>query len=130
MLKKMLLSSLFAFLFVLTAHAVIIPGMHIPSPFNPLYSDVDRDGWELWIELRYGTDPRDSDSDNDYVIDGEEDPYPGPTPDYLDPLDPDTDDDGYCDGWEVGFGSDPSNSLDHPTGTAGPDWPGVGPCPY
>ena len=57
------------------------------------------DGEEVYD---YGTDPMNTDSDNDGLLDGEE------INDYdTDPLDSDTDDDDYDDGYEVERGTDP-----------------------
>ena len=57
----------------------------------------------------HGTDPLDSDSDNDGLLDGEEVNV------YLtNPLNPDSDGDGFNDGEEVAAGSDPNDSSSRP----------------
>lgn len=57
-------------------------------------SDRDGDGLDDDEEADYQTDPDDSDTDNDGILDGTEVYGSNPT----DPTDPDTDDDGLCDG--------------------------------
>lgn len=67
--------------------------------------DRDHDGLSNCRETSIlGTDPRDDDSDDDGVSDGEE------IKNGTDPLDPDSDDDGKSDGEEKEDGSDP---MDH-----------------
>jgi len=67
---------------------------------NPLvddsFLDPDSDGLTNLEEYQNNTDPLDSDTDNDSLIDGDEvNTY------FTDPLDSDTDNDGISDGWEV-----------------------------
>jgi hypothetical protein len=79
--------------------------------------DIDRDGLDNQYEIVLTTNPRDVDSDNNGVPDGDED-YDG---DFLknyeenrvgsDPLLPDTDDDGVRDSLEVSAGGSPIDSL-------------------
>ena len=70
-----------------------------------LAQDDDSDGIDNSVELIIGTDPLDSDSDNDGLIDGEEDINQDGVynTSETDPLDADTDDDGISDGDEVSF---------------------------
>ena len=77
-------------------------------------ADVDGDGLVDAHEATLGTDPRDGDTDDDGVGDGEEVHVYG-----SDPLDRDTDGDLFADGTEVSGGSDPANPLSLPT-PAGP----------
>ena len=71
-------------------------------------------------EFQLGTDPRDSDSDSDWLADGEEhngsgtltNPYDDAQIAWtylLDPADSDFDNDGEPDGYEIAFGSDPTD---------------------
>ena len=79
------------------------------------------DGLENNYEVLVGTNPRDYDTDNDGIPDGQED-FDG---DGLlnideqargsDPRLPDTDDDGIPDGQDVAIGSDPQDALMPPT---------------
>jgi hypothetical protein len=91
---------------------------------DALKSDTDNDGisdymeisgwymstyWEETFEVRKDTymvysDPTDSDTDNDGLLDGDEYVYTG------DPSDTDSDDDGVDDRFEVNVGSKPGNS--------------------
>ncbi len=64
--------------------------------------DKDRDGLTDARELELGTDDRVSDSDSDYLFDGDEVDIWG-----TDPLDPDSDGDGFRDGLEVANGYNP-----------------------
>ncbi len=101
---------------------------------NPLSSDSDGDGLFDWLEDRNGnfewepelgeTDMLDKDTDDDGIIDSNEDwNYDGLSDIYeTDPLDNDTDDDGLLDGFELGLfyplgGNDtenwPERSLDN-----------------
>jgi Mg-chelatase subunit ChlD len=88
---------------------------------NPNYGiplDPDNDGMDIYYEFRIGTNPRDVDSNNNGISDGEEDldgdgvlnkeeQQFGSDPRY-----PDTDDDGISDGEEVAAGTDPTNPSD------------------
>lgn len=79
--------------------------------------DIDHDGLDNQYEIVLTTNPRDVDSDNNGIPDGDED-YDG---DFLknieenrvgsDPLLPDTDDDGIHDSQEVAAGGSPIDSL-------------------
>ena len=69
-------------------------------------SDDDNDGLNNSTEIALGTDPFDSDSDNDYLSDFEEVNADGNASDYnvgvdSDPNNPDTDGDGYKDGLDA-----------------------------
>lgn len=69
--------------------------------------DSDGDGLPDDIEAMLGTDPLDADTDDDGIVDGNEDknqdgvidPLAGET----DPTNPDSDDDGFYDGTEIGL---------------------------
>ena len=66
--------------------------------------DRDQDGLSNCLEKKeLGTDPKNKDSDDDGLDDGDELELG------CDPLDPDSDDDGLEDGEEVELGSDPTN---------------------
>ncbi|MDE6254080.1 MAG: hypothetical protein K2M78_15855 [Lachnospiraceae bacterium] len=67
-------------------------------------SDIDEDGLTVLEEYMQGTDPLNSDTDNDGLNDGEEQAVYG-----TDPLNPDTDGDGIKDGDEVIIGLNPLN---------------------
>ena len=69
---------------------------------SPRDDDSDDDGVEDGEEIENGTDPMDSDSDDDGLDDGEEAELG------TDPEDPDSDDDGLDDGDDP----DPTNELD------------------
>lgn len=64
---------------------------------NNAYDDVDGDGLTNQGEYEANTDPRDSDSDDDQVLDGAE------TAAGTSPLNPDTDSDGLPDWWELKY---------------------------
>ena len=69
-------------------------------------SDNDNDGLNNSTEIFLGTDPFDSDSDDDYLSDFEEVNMDGDASDYnegvdSDPNNPDTDGDGYQDGFDA-----------------------------
>lgn len=101
----------------------------VETSYYPTGVDSDNDGY-VDGELTFGTDPLDTDSDNDTISDGVEigtyntDPLDSDTDNdnlndgaevYIyntDPLDSDTDDDGIPDGWEVAYGLDPTDYLD------------------
>jgi len=71
---------------------------------DPCDSDTDDDGLSDGAEVNtYGTDPLDPDSDNDGLSDGAEVNTYG-----TDPLDPDSDNDGLNDGFEVSIGTNPA----------------------
>jgi hypothetical protein len=76
-------------------------------------ADQDRDGLPDLIERRLGTDPRNPDTDNDGLKDGEEDTNANGILDVdeheSDPSNPDTDGDMLNDGLEVRYGTDPTN---------------------
>ena len=97
------------------------------DPLNCLNEDKDSDGLTNCEELAIGTDPLDSDTDDDGLLDGEEvNGISSPKaalalakgPFFTDPLDPDTDDDGCTDGAELGTDEtlgglrDPTNPWD------------------
>ncbi len=66
-----------------------------------------------------GQPPAPPDTDQDLLPDSVETDtgnYNSPTDTGTDPNDPDTDDDGVMDGIEVSLGTDPTDSLDFPTG--------------
>lgn len=93
--------------------------------------DADRDGLEDALEVLAGTDPWDSDSDDDGVADGSDGTEDSDGDGWIDALDPDSDGDGVYDGteWGVTEGSatpgtdlasrnfrpdaDPSTTTDH-----------------
>lgn len=76
-------------------------------------ADWDGDGVADRQELTLGTDPRNNDSDNDDLLDGEEDiDHDGiykPSEGESNPMKADTDEDGLTDGYEVRYGTDPTN---------------------
>lgn len=70
------------------------------------FNDIDGDGIANWLELDdtdgHTTDPLDADTDDDGIIDGDEDDPNGMVdPDETDPLNQDTDGDGLQDGTEL-----------------------------
>ncbi len=71
--------------------------------------DFDEDGLTDVLEAEMCTDPNEPDTDNDLLLDGEEDANKNGTVDVdeTDPCDSDTDNDGMPDGWEVGNSLDP-----------------------
>lgn len=75
--------------------------------------DWDGDGLPDNAEARIGTDPRDPDTDDDGVEDGDEDTNHNgiyePNLGESDPFNPDTDADGMNDGYELRYGTDPTN---------------------
>ena len=77
----------------------------VKAGYNPIGGgriDSDRDGIIDDAELQLGTDPKNSDSDNDGLPDGDEiNVYK------TDPLNKDTDGDGYKDGEEIKAGRNP-----------------------
>ncbi len=90
---------------------------------NP--SDWDGDGISNDDEARLGTDPKDTDSDDDGVPDGVEDANHDGVIDSgeSNPLDPDTDGDGRCDGLRTdndGDKDDDGDPLDPKDGCLGP----------
>jgi MYXO-CTERM domain-containing protein len=68
------------------------------------------------VEVELGTDPADSDSDNDGLTDQEELELG------TDPLDDDTDNDGISDAEEVAAGSDPADASDLRRGEYSGGW--------
>jgi hypothetical protein len=91
--------------------------LNMPEPLDP-DGDEDGDGVPNGQEEDLGTDPFDSDTDNDGVSDYDEIWYDGDG-DYtpgadLNPLNSDTDGDGVRDGTEVNLGSDPLDPTDVP----------------
>lgn len=87
--------------------------------------DADSDRLPEWQELELGTNPKDRDSDDDGIIDGDE--YFGVGPNFADgwrfetlPQSPDSDQDGVPDGTELGvFGENPTGTT--PQGILGTD---------
>lgn len=79
---------------------------------NLLAQDTDSDGLDDSIEITLGTDELDSDTDNDGILDGDEDANHNGTIEASEtnPLDADTDDDGISDGEEITFLLDPLDS--------------------
>jgi hypothetical protein len=83
---------------------------------DPLDSDSDDDGLLDGIEVLAGLNPISADSDSDGLLDGVEDVNlnglvdPGET----DPGDDDSDDDGWTDGAEISAGTDPLDALSLP----------------
>ena len=72
------------------------------------FEDPDRDGLTNLQEFQTGTDPNNSDTDGDGLLDGDEvNVY------HTSPLLGDTDGDGLWDGLEVATGSDPLNSRSY-----------------
>ena len=82
------------------------------NPNNPAdaFEDLDLDGASNRDEGLAGTQLRDSDSDDDGLLDGEE-LRAGADGFLTNPLSVDTDGDGVRDGLEVASGSDPTNSA-------------------
>jgi uncharacterized repeat protein (TIGR01451 family)/MYXO-CTERM domain-containing protein len=104
---------------------VILPGMFpeicgntededCDGTLNNACPDTDGDLIPDWLEVEYGTDPGDGDSDEDGVLDGEE---PDPSADsdgdgLVNALDADSDNDGLLDGTELGKGcGDPATDA-------------------
>lgn len=88
--------------------------------------DSDGDGIPDVIEIEWGTDPFDSDSDDDGVIDGDEE-YDGAhwnddsdNDGAINALDPDSDNDGIFDGTETGV-TEPDDMTDESAGYFIPD---------
>jgi hypothetical protein len=81
------------------------------DPMNPSDADKDpdKDGLTNLDELLKSTDPKDMDSDDDDLTDGEE-----VNTHNTNPLDDDSDDDGHPDGNEITEGTDPNNDKDYP----------------
>jgi RHS repeat-associated protein len=107
--------------------------------------DSDGDGLSDDEEIALGTDPDDSDTDDDELSDGEEvnqyqtDPLDADMDDdglsdgdeikihFTQPGNPDTDNDTYRDGEEVGYGTDPLDDTDFPVNTVPADPADVAP---
>jgi hypothetical protein len=68
---------------------------HLSTRANVARRDPDKDGLNTLGEFRHGTDPRDADTDDDQVKDGNE------VDDHTNPRRDDSDDDGVDDGDEV-----------------------------
>ena len=89
---------------------LIIGSLFVQSTFDTLFrddpsEDSDYDGLTNVEEKKIGTDPFDSDTDNDGLDDGEE----VNTEPYTDPLKKDTDNDGLTDVEESEIGTDPNS---------------------
>ena len=89
----------------LNSNGRIDPGETDPNDPADDGLDLDGDGISNVREVEIGTDPRDPDSDDDGLFDGEE-IIPGRDGWVTNPLDADTDDDGISDGEEVVPGRD------------------------
>jgi len=110
-----------------------------PTDASDASGDVDSDGLTNLEELQQGTDPNDSDSDNDEMSDGWEvsnglNPLVDNSSDDADgdgltdvqeysagtdPKNSDTDSDGYSDGQEVTAGTDPLDPSSYPGSGSG-----------
>lgn len=106
------------------------------STFSPAveqstrYADLDIDGLNTITENLLGTDPFDADSDDDGLLDGEEDANHNGVVDQgeTDPENPDSDGDGIPDGVELGLATPHSNSsLSQTDLAAGNFWPDADP---
>lgn len=89
-----------------------------------IFADNDGDGSPDVDENEMGTDPMDSDTDDDGLLDGVETnwgDYTSPTDTGTSPLAVDTDGDGANDGLEVQLGTDPTD----PASTPGAEVPSV-----
>jgi hypothetical protein len=105
-----------------------------PKDASDDISDADEDGLSNLEEFEQATHPRDSDTDNDFLTDGEE------VYDYFtDPTNPDTDGDGWWDKWEIYYQTDPLDPLDYPNFASTPPltepppttpWSGIFPYYY
>ncbi|HEC40574.1 hypothetical protein LCGC14_1320730 [marine sediment metagenome] len=90
-------------------------GWEVSNSLNPLINDssgdLDSDNLSNLDEYTNGTDPNDSDTDDDKLLDGQEvNKY------QTNPLSRDTDGDGYSDYDEIFVhGTDPNNALSSPT---------------
>lgn len=84
--------------------------------------DGDGDGLDDWEEVALGTDPTDTDTDDDGLTDGSEVNGDNPT----DPLDTDTDDDGLTDGQEDTNGDGQIGADETDPNTADTDTDGLG----
>ena len=87
------------------------------NPNNPAdaLEDIDKDGASNRDEGLAGTNLRDSDSDDDGLLDGEE-LKAGADGFVTNPLSVDSDGDGVRDALEVASGSDPTNAAQHQSG--------------
>ncbi len=91
---------------------------HVAGPNNlPATTDFDSDGSSDANEFEKGTNPLDSDTDDDGLTDGVETntgSFLIPSNTGTNPLASDTDIDGFNDGIEVFYGSNPVNNTDLP----------------
>ena len=92
---------------------------------NGANGDPDGDGLYNFIEEKAGTDPRDADTDDDGLVDSNEDKSHGGLIDQsageTDPLNPDTDGDGIYDGTESGLTAPETVDTDLSAGYFIPD---------
>lgn len=80
-----------------------------PNDANDAINDLDDDDLTNLEEFQHFTNPRDADTDDDFLTDGEEvNTY------FTDPRIPDTDGDGWMDSWEIYYGTNPLDPLDYP----------------
>ncbi|SMB78133.1 hypothetical protein SAMN05660745_00561, partial [Corynebacterium glucuronolyticum] len=101
------------------------PGRVLVVDLAAMLKDTDRDGLNDDEEKNLGTDPKNPDTDDDGLNDGDE-----VKKHHTDPKDPDTDDGGVNDGDEVNRGTDPKDPKDDKTtpsddGKADPDKDGL-----
>jgi len=90
---------------------------------DPQDTDTDDDFSSDGEEATNGTDPLDPDSDNDTLLDGHEtrtDNFVSATDTGTNPLVPDSDMDGFDDNVEVTLGSDPNDSASFPAAVSLP----------
>ncbi len=73
------------------------------DPNDPNDDDSDWDGLTNALENIYGTNPYDADTDDDGLLDGEEELIDSDGDGLINPLDPDSDNDGILDGTEAGI---------------------------
>jgi len=82
--------------------------LNITDPFDAQL-DFDKDNLTNLEEFLNNTDPRNPDTDNDNLLDGDEIKIY-----HTNPVNPDTDGDGYNDGFEVDKNTDPLDNKDTP----------------